>query len=515
MSVTVSSAQLTLDLFGGTGQREVDIAVIHRATGWYTVPPEIDAVLDELGWPHQGQRLLDPGCGNGGFLVAALGRLDLTPDEIAGAADRVRGFEFHAGACAEARANVRAHLIGRGWAREAARRAAAVIVEQRDFLLDEVPAGQWDVIAGNPPYWRLANIPGGYRADFEVTVPAHAAADLLYAFLHQCTQVIAPGGRIGVITADRWLLNDGSGQLREHIGRNFTVEGWRRLDSTSAFYAAKTRRAGTAPRVHAVSVILAQGGTGQALTRDAFRLARLPDVDGVPLRDLAEIRLAPWVGPDGIFIVGEDARLPAFIAGPGPGLPERCLVPVIEPRDLRRGVPREAKRAIVTTRDAEPPPAILAHLDATLHRMPPRGRNNPRWLPPEPFAGKLPLGHEAVVVPRIAKRLTGLRLAAGVLPINHQLVVVSGLPADLIIAMLDDPLVQAQTDALALGIDNGYRSYTATLLRNLIIPGYLVQSEEASERTHDERHNAFRQAQARDLHCRGDDRAPQRVGARR
>lgn len=80
------------------------------------------------------------------------------------------------------------------------------------------------------------------------------------------------------------------------------------------------------------------------------------------------------------------------------------------------------------------------------------------------------LAEDAVLVPRIAKRLTGIRLPAGRLPVNHGLVVVTGLPVATVLAMLDDPLVQDQADALALGIDNGYRSYTATLLRQLVMP---------------------------------------------
>ena len=99
-----------------------------------------------------------------------------------------------------------------------------------------------------------------------------------------------------------------------------------------------------------------------------------------------------------------------------------------------------------------------------------RGRRAVRWLPPETFTGKLPLDHDAVLVPRIARRLTGIRLPAGRLPVNHGLVVVSGHPVDSILAMLDDPEVQAQANDLSLGIDGGYRSFTATLLRQLIIP---------------------------------------------
>jgi hypothetical protein len=102
--------------------------------------------------------------------------------------------------------------------------------------------------------------------------------------------------------------------------------------------------------------------------------------------------------------------------------------------------------------------------------MPPRGRRTPRWLPPETFAGRLPLQHDAVLVPRITKNLKAISLPAGRLPVNHQLVIVSGRPTDDVIAMLRDPAVQAQAQALAPSIDGGYRSYTATMLKQLVIP---------------------------------------------
>ena len=60
------------------------------------------------------------------------------------------------------------------------------------------------------------------------------------------------------------------------------------------------------------------------------------------------------------------------------------------------------------------------------------------------------------------------------LPVNHQLAVISGLPVPAVITMLSDPAVQAQADALARRIDNGYRDYTASLLRELVIPRDLL-----------------------------------------
>ena len=94
----------------------------------------------------------------------------------------------------------------------------------------------------------------------------------------------------------------------------------RRLDAASAFYRAKDRRKYTPPRVHPVSLVLTQGGPGRPLGGAPFTIDELPDVDGVPLAGLADIRIAPWLGPRGIFLVDSPGRLP-----------RECLVPAVEP----------------------------------------------------------------------------------------------------------------------------------------------------------------------------------------
>jgi len=222
-------------------------------------------------WPACGERLLDPGAGNGGFVVAALRRLDLDVNDVAGTVDRVRGYEFCPGAVAEARDAVRGHLAGCGWSAAAACSTAELVIEERDFLLDLIPAGEFDVIAANPPYWRLANLPPGYRVDYELAVERHARADLLYAYLQRSADVLAAGGKIGLITADRWLRNQGSAKLREQLGRRFRVTDIHRLDGRSVFYRPKQRRKGTPPRVHPVSLILTTGLDGRLLDASPFQ----------------------------------------------------------------------------------------------------------------------------------------------------------------------------------------------------------------------------------------------------
>ena len=437
------------------------IEAIHKGTAIYTAVPEINALLDDIGWPTGNDCLLDPGCGNGGFLIQALGKLDLPLNDIEQATNRVHGYEFHHGACLEARTHIAAHLESRGWHHAAALKTAEIIVEERDFLLTPVPIGKWDIIAANPPYWRYANLSPDYRFEYDVAIPAHAKADLLYAYLNKSADIVKKGGKIGLITADRWLLNQGSAKLREKIGQRFFIEKIRRLESASAFYRPKTRRQGTPARVHPVSIILSNDEQGQKLTADIFPVDPMPKVDGQKLSEICEIRLAPWLGPDGIFIV-DDKK----------GLGGKCLVPCYEPSDVSTTEDKlgpATKWAILTGED-KPPASILKHLDAQLDRMPKRGRKAVRWLPPETFHGRFPLNHDAVLIPRIAKKLRAIPLPAGTMPVNHNLVAVSGMNNDDLISILNDSRVQEQANAIALRLEGGYRSYTATLMRQIKVP---------------------------------------------
>lgn len=459
---------MQLSLLQFDTDRERDIDEIHTATAIYTVPAEIEALLDSLGWPETGKRLLDPGAGNGGVVIGALSRIALLPDDVATASTAVKGYEFHAGAAQAARQWVTAHLVERGWTPATAAHAASKIVEVRDFLLSPVPLGEYDVIATSPPAWRRVRLPPGYRSEFDATVAPHAQADLLYAYLQRSADVLAPGGLIGLIASDRFLLNRGSAELRRRLGEVFTVRNVRRLDSSSAFYRPKTRTKGTPPRIHPVALVLDPGAGGLPLGCAPFTLDGHISVDGVALAELAHIQLAPWLGPDGIFVVRDPSRFPAT-----------SLVPVVEPDDIH---PTEDKltgstRWALLTDPTPPPPAVLQHLDNHLHRMPQRGRRTVRWMPPESFSHRLPLAVEAIMVPRIAKRLRAILLPPGVMPVAHNLVVVSGRPASTIAAWLNDPRVQAQADATALRLENGYASFTATGLRALIIPHDLLTQE--------------------------------------
>ena len=390
-----------------------DVQAIHDGTAIYTSQPEIEKLLDQVDWPASGGALLDPGCGNGNMVVTALTRLRPAPGDMA-SVRRIHGIEFHKPSACEARQRCMAILMECGWNPGSAKTVAEEMITCRDYLQNP-PRDTWDIVLSNPPYWRRARLPAGYRTAFDACVPKYASADMLHAYLAQITHNVAPGGIMALITSDRWLTNSGAARLREHLGADFRVSYIERLDSKSAFHRPKKRIKDSPPRVHAVSMIL--GSKGRLLGSEPFVVESLPAVDGVPLPDLVSIRLAPWLGPDGIFLVDAPDRVPGATTVP-------CVMPKgIDPANDQI---LEPTRWALVTGDEKPGSEVIKHLESQMARMPERGRRSQLWQPPERFDHHLPLATEGILVPRIAKTLRAVPLPAGMLPINHSLVVVVG-----------------------------------------------------------------------------------------
>lgn len=440
------------------------IEAIHAGTAIYTASVEVEELLDKLEWPKRGGRILDPAAGDGNMIVAAMRRLRPAAGDHAAAA-RVQGYEFHEESVIEARRRVADELVTCGWCPAEAERAAKASVHLRDFLIDRTSEIFENIIA-NPPYWRRSRLPAGYAEIFDACTPHYARGDLLHAFLTKIVDITTDKSRIGLITSDRWLINSGAGAVRAKVGARFKVESIRRLDPKSAFHRPKNKIKDTPPRVHAVSMLITQ--EGRDLTKDSFFIEEVPEVDGLPLGDIVSLRLAPWLGPDGMFMVSEEVDIP-----------DSSLVPCVEPSDIcpKTGKIGPIRRWAIVTGDERPCEKVIQHLKKTLHGMPARGRRKTLWHPPERFDRHLPLKHDAILVPRLAPKLRAISLPAGHLPTNHSLVIASGHDPEKIRKMLEDPRVQAQADAIAPPIESGYRSYTATLLRRLVIPFDLIPQE--------------------------------------
>lgn len=446
-------------------ERDLAVDQLHAATAIYTKSNVIDPLLDRLGWPNKDLSLLDPACGDGAFLVRALRSISLPVDDVS-ALVRIRGWEIHPDAAAEARVNIATHLRQNGWCSSIARLASERMVIEDDFLSPSQPISSYKLVAGNPPYLRFGNLPDYFKDVYGENVPAHAKGDLLHAFLDRCSTVVAPDGAIAFVTADRWLFNSGAAALRESLGQKWGIDYVSRLDTSTSFYRPKDRRRGSLPRIHPVEVIL----RNKACAQISLSKARVcPDMDvsenvtGRTLQDICSVTVGPWLGPFGMFVVDEaTAKL----------LPSSYLIPCVDTDDLdyaNGSIKRPTKFAIVTERESRPVEAIAAHLLSNLGKMPKRGiRNDGRfWIPPEKIPGGL--DQARLIIPRITRELKTVEVPPGVLPINHNLSVCTLNGNDL--ATVRDAITCAQSQRwfqrTADRLENGYFSVKTRTLRTL------------------------------------------------
>jgi hypothetical protein len=221
----------------------------HAQGEYYTPDWLAEHVLDELG--YAGQRLVDPACGSGTFLIAAINRLrrhlgHLSAEELlARILSSVAGFDVNPLAVLTARANYRLAI------RDLTPPGAEphVPVEQRDSIVEPAPGwlGQADFVAGNPPWIAWDHLPEAYRErtkplwrDYGLfSLPAAAgrqgggkkdlAALMLYA---AADRYLREGGRLGFVITQTLFQSKGAGDgfRRFRIGSEGAALGVWRVD---------------------------------------------------------------------------------------------------------------------------------------------------------------------------------------------------------------------------------------------------------------------------------------------
>lgn len=444
------------------------IEQLHDATAFYTAEPVVDQLLDMLNWPLGDSRMVDTSCGDGAFLDAALRRLldaepNISPSRIS---HLIQGWEIHYLAAQEARGRMESILVDHGYAGTIAKAVSHKMVTHGDFLANGPRTPTWDCVVGNPPFLRYAHLPDILRAEYERTLPDYSQGDMLHSFIDRCTLTLRPQGEIALVTSDRWLFTQCAAELRAVVGQRMGLHHLERLDCSSAFYRPKNRRAGQPPRIHPVAVVLREADQcDTALTRAPI----YPEADDAlyegyrPLSEIANVRLAPWLGRHGLFVIDQATADAA-------GIPPHMLVPVVDTDNMKGGVLSvPTKFAIRTFRGIEPPTAVMRHLDANMHLLAKtKVRTTQRWLPPESFE-KMDLSRPCLLIPRIAASLRPVRVPAGVLPLDHGISIVTA--GDSTLDELEDAFVRPESEAWvrarAPRLENGYFSLTTNLLRSL------------------------------------------------
>ena len=197
------------------GGQEREIDALHSRCGVYTKPAVVRRILDAVGWTDSvdlsGSRLLEPGAGNGEFVVEVARRLvtscrrhgvNISTANLSG---RIEAFEVHSGAADEARSRTEATLRKLEVHRRTAEACAKTWVVNKDFLLTDLSRGDFTHAVGNPPYIRWAKIPAKLKATYVDRLPREmTGGDLFLPFLDRALEQLRPRGQCGFLCSDRW-----------------------------------------------------------------------------------------------------------------------------------------------------------------------------------------------------------------------------------------------------------------------------------------------------------------------
>ncbi|MFH0907602.1 MAG: Eco57I restriction-modification methylase domain-containing protein [bacterium] len=251
----------------------------------FTRTEVVDFILDLAGYtedrPLHRLRLLEPSFGRGDFLLLVVGRLltvwlasnskGSVVDELGGA---IQAVELHRESFATTRQAVIERINGTGIDIRSATALADRWLKQGDFLLMPFE-GRFNFVVGNPPYVRQELIPAPLLAEYRHRYQTmYDRADLYIPFMERSLRLLADGGNLGFICADRWMKNRYGGPLRSLIADQFHFKMYVDMVDTPAFHSA----------VIAYPAIIVISREMPAATRIAYR----PSINRATLSVLAE-----------------------------------------------------------------------------------------------------------------------------------------------------------------------------------------------------------------------------------
>ena len=228
---------------------------LRGSEGQFFTPRNVVRMMVEMLDPKPGEKIIDPACGSGGFLICALehvwaslkqeakrkkwnGRL-LFKREVEVATDCFRGIDkdsFLSKVCKAYMA-----LVGDGRGGVFCANSLGRPGEWHPVMRDKIGLGQYDVVLTNPPFGNKIVVKGesvlsqfdlGYKwkrkkdADcYEKTTRIHDKQPPQLLFLERCLQMLKDGGRLGIIMPESVLGNPSYQHVVEFITGRCTVLG--------------------------------------------------------------------------------------------------------------------------------------------------------------------------------------------------------------------------------------------------------------------------------------------------
>ncbi|OXM72990.1 MULTISPECIES: Eco57I restriction-modification methylase domain-containing protein [Amycolatopsis] len=268
----------------------------------------------DLGSVH----LLEPSCGSGAFLGVVIERLIESATaygrNLAELEDAIRAYDLQTNHVEASRELCCRLLLDAGVSQTVAQKLAGSWVNHADFLLSGVDERSVDVVIGNPPYIRYDDLPGDLAAKYRHMWPTmRGRGDIYIGFIERSLRLLAPGGKIGFICADRWMRNQYGSDLRQLIAQQYAVEHIWTMHDVPAFEAEVS--------AYPAIIVLANQSQGSAVVADTtseFGPARAQAlVRAVQAEDFEEFtdlgvkahRLPHWFEGSELWPTGSPARL--------------------------------------------------------------------------------------------------------------------------------------------------------------------------------------------------------------
>jgi adenine-specific DNA-methyltransferase len=188
----------------------------------------VELMLNQIGYVSEADltrvTLLEPSIGGGAFARVVCERLAESknrhwPSEswmrLAGA---VSGWDLLPEHVEATRSQCSFALQAKGCPKEAADALVELWFRQGDFLLEDLGDVKPDVIVGNPPYIRIEDLDPLTLQTYRKRYPTMSGrADIFVGFYERSLDLLAEGGQLAFICADRWMLNDYGKRLRRKL----------------------------------------------------------------------------------------------------------------------------------------------------------------------------------------------------------------------------------------------------------------------------------------------------------
>jgi hypothetical protein len=209
----------------------------------------VDFILDLTGYtadkPLHKSRILEPCFGAGDFLLPLVERLLAAyrkhgkrgKNERTDLVNALRAVELHRTTFTATCQKLSQLLDDAGFSADERKTLLDSWLVNGDFLLEPLEPG-FTFVVGNPPYVRQELIPDvlleEYRRRYATIFDR---ADMYVPFIERSLALLAPGGALGFICADRWMKNRYGRLLRQMVANGYRLKFYVDMVETPAFHS--------------------------------------------------------------------------------------------------------------------------------------------------------------------------------------------------------------------------------------------------------------------------------------